>query len=68
MMQNLQGQDQVIGVGDTGVDRYHCHFSEDDGDPIEASDWDDPITDLDKRKIVQYIQYVDDYDGEGISA
>lgn len=42
----------------------HCHFSEDDGDNVETSDWEDPITDLDKRKVVQYIAFVDDFDGE----
>lgn len=42
----------------------HCHFSEDDGDNVEASDWDDPTNDLTKRKVVQYIQFVDDFDGK----
>lgn len=46
------------------MDLNHCSFREDDGDNIEASDWDDPITDLDKRKVVQYIAFVDDFDGE----
>lgn len=62
--QSLQGQDEIIGVADTGLDMNHCHFREDDGDNIEASDWDDPVTDLDKRKVVQYIEFVDDFDGE----
>ena len=46
------------------MDMNHCQFSEDDGDNIEASDWDDPVTDTTKRKVVQYIQFVDDFDGE----
>ena len=46
------------------MDMNHCQFSEDDGDPVEASDWDSPTTDLTKRKVVQYIQFVDDFDGE----
>lgn len=62
--QSLQGQDEIIGVADTGLDLNHCHFREDDGDNIEASDWDDPVTDTDKRKVVQYIDFVDDFDGE----
>lgn len=64
VVQNLQGQDEIIGVADTGVDMNHCHFREDDGDTIEASDWDDQFTDLTKRKVVQYIDFVDDFDGE----
>ena len=64
--QNLQGQGEIIGVADTGVDMNHCHFSEDDGDTIEASDWESPTTDLTKRKVVQYIQFVDDFDGEAL--
>ena len=51
-------------MADTGVDMNHCQFSEDDGDSVEASDWDSPTTDLTKRKVVQYIQFVDDFDGE----
>lgn len=62
--QDLQGQGQVIGVADTGVDMDHCHFREDDGDNIEASEYNDPITDQTKRKVVQYIAFVDDFDGE----
>lgn len=66
LVQDLQGQDEIIGVADTGVDLNHCHFIEDDGDSIEASDWEDPITDLTKRKVVQYIDYVDDFDGKSL--
>lgn len=62
--QNLQGQDEIIGVADTGLDLQHCHFSEDDGDSISPSEWDDQITDKTKRKVVQYIAFVDDFDGE----
>lgn len=51
-------------MADTGVDLNHCHFREDDGDNVESSDWDDPITDTDKRKVVQYIAFVDNFDGE----
>ena len=51
-------------MADTGVDMNHCQFREDDGDNIEASSYDDPITDITKRKVVQYIRFVDDFDGE----
>lgn len=51
-------------MADTGLDLNHCQFREDDGDSISFSDWDDPITDLTKRKVVQYIDFVDDFDGE----
>eukprot|EP00752_Nemacystus_decipiens_P002900 g2698.t1 len=63
--ENLQGQDEIIGVADTGLDMNHCQFREDDGDNVEASDWEDPVTDLTKRKVVQYIEFVDDFDEEG---
>lgn len=62
--QNLQGQGEIIGVADTGLDMYHCQFSEDHGMPVKASDWNNPITDTTKRKVVQYIKYADDLDGE----
>lgn len=62
--QKIQGQDEIIGVADTGLDLNHCQFSEDDGDSITPSDWDDPVNDLTKRKVVQYIDFVDDFDGE----
>lgn len=62
--QNLQGQNEIIGVADSGVDMNHCQFREDDGDNVEASEWDNPVTDTSKRKVVQYIAFVDDFDGE----
>ena len=49
------------------MDMNHCQFSEDDGSSVEASDWEDPTTDLTKRKVVQYIQFVDDFDGEALA-
>lgn len=64
LLQDLQGQGEIIGVADTGLDLNHCQFKEDDGDNIEPSEWDDPITDKTKRKVVQYIEYVDGFDGE----
>ncbi|CAM9508566.1 unnamed protein product, partial [Sphacelaria rigidula] len=60
--EKIQGQDEIIGVADTGLDLNHCQFSEDDGDSITPSDWDDPVNDLTKRKVVQYIDFVDDFD------
>ncbi|CAM9759904.1 unnamed protein product [Choristocarpus tenellus] len=59
----LLGQDEIIAVADTGLDIYHCDFREEDGvDPVSPSSWDNPITDLSKRKVVQYIDFVDDFD------
>lgn len=51
-------------MADTGVDLNHCHFREDYGDSIVASDYENPVTDTSKRKVVQYIDFVDDFDGE----
>ncbi|CAM9313629.1 unnamed protein product [Discosporangium mesarthrocarpum] len=63
--ESLRGQDEIIGVADTGVDLNHCDFRELDGDSVTPTDWDDSEeeqTDLTKRKVVQYIKFVDDFD------
>ncbi len=59
----LNGSGEVIGVADTGVDRYHCYFSEADGSsPVEPCTPKHPTADFSKRKIVQYIAYADTTD------
>ncbi len=61
----LNGRGEVIGVSDTGVDRYHCHFAEVDGGyPVETSTSENPTADFSKRKIVQYIAYADGTDAQ----
>ncbi|CAM9326926.1 unnamed protein product [Chrysoparadoxa australica] len=58
----IQGQGEIIGVADTGVDIRHCQFADEDEAAVEPSDWFDPVTDLDARKVVQYIKFADDID------
>ncbi len=61
----LTGTGEVIGVADSGVDRYHCHFAEaDGGSPVEPCIPQIPTADFSKRKIVQYVAHADDTDAE----
>ena len=53
----LDGTDQVVIVGDTGLDRDHCHFRESVGSNISPSVYSSPKYDMSKRKIVQYIYW-----------
>lgn len=49
----IDGKDQVVAVSDHGLDFYNCYFydSENGGVPTNGD------TDMDQRKIVQYINY-----------
>ncbi len=60
----LNGSNQVIGIGDTGLDEYSCFFSNEDGSIVERSSYDNPTFDDSKRKVIQYINYADDSDTE----
>jgi len=53
----LTGRGQVVAVSDTGIDRNNCYFW-DTEHPTPGKD-----IDLDNRKIVQYVPFVDDSDG-----
>jgi subtilisin family serine protease len=53
----LTGRGQVVAISDTGIDRNNCYFW-DTKHPTPG-----PNIDLDNRKIVQYVPYVDDSDG-----
>jgi subtilisin family serine protease len=64
----LHGEDEVIGVADTGIDLGHCSFRDEDGYRVAPSDPSNPITDMSRRKVVQYIAYadtLDETDGHG---
>jgi hypothetical protein len=54
----LDGSGIVIGFSDTGVDRNHCMFRDDDDGVVKSSSPDDPFTDMKYRKVVQYIDFV----------
>ena len=59
----LSGADQVIIVGDTGLDRNHCMFRNDDGsDNVASSEVDSPTFDMSQRKVVQYVYSQKDSD------
>ena len=61
----LNGAGQVIQIGDTGVDQYHCMFHDDDTGIVATSAFSGTVvTDLSKRKVVQYLvgEYGDSYD------
>ncbi|KAG5180714.1 peptidase S8/S53 domain-containing protein [Tribonema minus] len=65
----ILGAGEVIGMADSGVDspvvsvdRRHCSFYDSDGIIVKASAWNAPVTDNTRRKIIQYIAYVDSED------
>ena len=58
----LDGTGQVVGLGDTGLDQCHRMFANTDGSIMTASSYKSPTVDYTKRKVIQYINYEDDYD------
>ena len=58
----LDGSGQVIGIGDSGLDEMSCYFRNDDGLPVTRSDYFDPVYNMSKRKVIQYIDYADNAD------
>lgn len=61
----LNGTGQIVGIGDTGLDESHCLFSNTDGSKVKRSKYSKPITDFSKRKVIQYVSYMDGKDIEG---
>ena len=65
----LTGTGQVIQVGDTGVDQYHCLFHDESSGPVSIStNYKGTITtDMTLRKVVQYVEGedADEYDCDG---
>jgi hypothetical protein len=64
----LTGVDQIIGVGDTGVDELSCFFANTDLSLVTRSSYRNPKYDLSKRVVIQYIDYangVDETQGHG---
>eukprot|EP00904_Undaria_pinnatifida_P012698 jgi/Undpi1/8559/HiC_scaffold_25.g11024.m1 len=61
----LDGSGEVVQVVDTGLDELSCFFVDDTG-AVQHSTMDNPITDLARRKVVQYVEYPsgDGFDGE----
>lgn len=60
----LNGTNQIIGIGDTGLDEMSCFFRNEDGSVVARSSPDSPTYDLTKRKVIQYINYADGSDTE----
>jgi hypothetical protein len=58
----LNGTGQVIGIGDTGLDELMCFFTHGDGTVVPRSKIDNPYTDHTRRKVIQYIAYMDSED------
>lgn len=58
----LDGTNQVIGIGDSGLDEYSCFFEHGDGSVVRRSPLTHPYTDLSRRKVVQFINYQDSCD------
>lgn len=55
----LTGRGELIGVSDTGLDDEHCYFFDSARGRVARSAWDKPVTDMQQRKVVQYVSFVD---------
>ena len=53
----LDGTGQVIGIGDSGLDERSCFFNEGDNSLMNRSDYSAPVTNLTRRKVVQYVAF-----------
>lgn len=53
----LNGTGQVVGIGDSGLDERSCFFNEGDNSLMNRSNFSAPITDLTRRKVVQYVAF-----------
>jgi hypothetical protein len=49
----MKGEDQIVAIADSGLDMESCYFQDPNG-PVPFSDIGSPITDTQKRKVVQY--------------
>jgi len=58
----LRGDDQVVGIADTGIDRSSCYFNDSMGN-VPLSELRSPVTNLNARKIVQYTHEIGAGDG-----
>jgi hypothetical protein len=58
----IDGNGQIVGVADTGVDELSCFFRNSDSSLVTRSSYLNPTFDLSKRKVIQYINYCDDRD------
>jgi hypothetical protein len=58
----LDGSNYVLGMIDTGVDDFSCFFVDDSGTPTTrtaAADYATPITEPERRKVIQYVAWAD---------
>ena len=58
----LDGSTYVLGMIDTGVDDFSCFFVDDSGTPTTrtaAADYATPITEPNRRKVIQYVAWAD---------
>ncbi|CAM9613438.1 unnamed protein product, partial [Ectocarpus sp. 13 AM-2016] len=63
--EGIDGSTEIIAMADSGLDVNSCFFTEDHTvDNIDCSSWSNPVFDLTKRKIVQYVGFVDCVDTE----
>ena len=54
MDNNLIGEGQIVSIADTGVDEASCYFYDQERGLIQRGTLDDPVTDYNYRKIIQY--------------
>lgn len=58
----LTGSGQVIGVGDTGVDYYHCFFYDEKSNPPFQRNLRDSVQNANHRKFASFWTYMDAVD------
>eukprot|EP00475_Leptophrys_vorax_P009652 TRINITY_DN1638_c0_g1_i1.p1 TRINITY_DN1638_c0_g1~~TRINITY_DN1638_c0_g1_i1.p1 ORF type:complete len:840 (+),score=182.44 TRINITY_DN1638_c0_g1_i1:279-2522(+) len=61
----LKGDDQIVSIADTGLDQYSCFFYDSTNGITPTSDYSDPQTYTQYRKVIQYINFADSTDYEG---
>ena len=59
---NINGEGQIVGVGDTGLDYYHCFFYDDKNDVPFQRNKRQSIPTPKHRKIAGYWTYMDGKD------
>lgn len=60
----LNGDGQVVGVADSGLDDLSCFFIDTYGEKTPRSRAINPKTNIGRRKVIQYVAFADDRDDE----
>lgn len=59
---NINGNGQIVGVGDTGLDTFHCFFWDENNPVPYQREWNDILNTSTHRKINGFWEYMDRID------